>query len=59
MAVLLLCYYRYTKAAGAAADAQRALNNDLLWLFSALDAITPSVYLGIKEAEVCLGFGAL
>ena len=32
-------------------DAQRRLNDKLLWMWDALDAITPSIYLGIEEHE--------
>jgi len=35
----------------SAGDAQRRLNEDILWLFSALDVLTPSVYLGILPNE--------
>ena len=37
---------------GSGGDAQRAHNDRLEWLFSALDVITPSVYLGIQSEDM-------
>ena len=34
---------------GSGGDAQRAINDNLCWLFAALDVITPSVYLGVQS----------